>query len=74
MTVDNVEHLIFIMNQPREGIILKDNEFMAMRCSKLSCRFSMTNPRVQDVGDKACWECLIRSLRFFILLAFMMNR
>jgi hypothetical protein len=45
-TGENVEHPRFIMNWTREEIMLEDSEFMATRCSKSSCRFSMENPRV----------------------------
>jgi hypothetical protein len=45
-TGESVEHPRFIMSSTREEIMLKDSEFMATRCSKSSCRFSMENPRV----------------------------
>ena len=46
MTGENAEHPRFITNWTGEEIMLEDNEFMATRCSKSSCRFSMENPCV----------------------------
>jgi hypothetical protein len=45
-TEENFERPRFITNQTGEEIMLEEREFMAMRCSKSSCRFSMANPRV----------------------------
>jgi hypothetical protein len=40
------EHMGFITDRVEGGIVPRNTEFMATRCFKSNCRFSITHPRM----------------------------
>jgi hypothetical protein len=70
----HVEYLRFIENQPREEKLLDIDEFMATRSFELTLRLFMENPRVWNAGDTIFCVGIIRTLQFFIPLAFIIKR